>query len=240
VSLGASPASTEVVPYGVDADRFQPLPAARVEVRRGLGVEPTAPLVLAVGRLVRKKGFEYLIDAMALVAGQAPSAVLVVAGGGDLASELKARAARAGLGGNVRFQGVVDHAHVARFLAAADVVAVPSVRDEEGNVDGLPNVVLEAMASGTPVVATSAGGIRDVVRDGDTGVLVPERDARALADALHALLASDARRAAIGSRARRAVQEHFGWNRVAERFEAAYDRAASTHPRGRLLAAPPA
>jgi glycosyltransferase involved in cell wall biosynthesis len=240
VALGASPALTEVVPYGVDAAQFHPIPAARTDVRARLGIGPEAPLVLAVGRLVRKKGFEYLIDAMALLAGSAPAAVLVIAGGGDLEPELRARATRAGLGGRVHFPGPVDHADVARLLAAADVVAVPSVRDDYGNVDGLPNVVLEAMASGTPVVASRTGGIGDVVRDGETGRLVPERDVRALADALAAWLRSPAERTAVGLRARRAVQAQFLWTRVAERFEAAYDRAVRSRRAGPLLAAPPA
>jgi glycosyltransferase involved in cell wall biosynthesis len=114
---------------------------------------------------------------------------------------------------------------VAEWFAAADVAVVPSVRDDRGNVDGLPNTVLEALASGTPLVATPAGGIASVIEDGRTGVLVPERDTVSLARALDALLADPARRAALGQEARAMVDRQFSWDGVAARFEAAYDRA---------------
>jgi phosphatidyl-myo-inositol dimannoside synthase len=104
-------------------------------------------------------------------------------------------------------------------------VAVPSVRDDRGNVDGLPNTVLEALASAAALVATPAGGIGAVVEDGRTGLLVPERDVPALAGAIGALLRDPARRAAIGQAARREAESRFGWAATAERFEAAYDRA---------------
>jgi glycosyltransferase involved in cell wall biosynthesis len=151
----------------------------------------------------------------------------VLAGGGDLDKELRERARQAGIADRVRFPGVVPHDQVARCLAAADVVVVPSVRDDEGNVDGLPNVVLEALASGAPLVATPAGGIAAVVREGVTGHLVAERDPEALAAALARLLASPAARAAMGRAARADMEARFGWARVAERFEAAYDAAAA-------------
>jgi len=98
------------------------------------------------------------------------------------------------------------------------------VRDDSGNVDGLPNTVLEALASGTPLVATPAGGIASVIEDGRTGALVPERDARALAAMIDLLLRDPARAAAIGAAAR-ASAGRFGWDAAAERFESAYDRA---------------
>jgi glycosyltransferase involved in cell wall biosynthesis len=125
----------------------------------------------------------------------------------------------------VRFAGNVSQGDVARWFAAADVVAIPSVRDDSGNVDGLPNTVLEALASGTPVVATSAGGIGSVVLDGETGVIVPERDAPALASAIRALLQDRERRDRLGRAGRAAVESRHGWDAAAAAFEAAYDRA---------------
>jgi type III pantothenate kinase len=119
---------------------------------------------------------------------------------------------------------------VGRLAASADVIAVPSVQDEAGNVDGLPNFALEALASATPVVAARTGGLPQVIDDGVTGVLVASRDARALADGLRAVLRDRARAAAWGRAARDRVQREFGWDRVAERFEIAYDRAAMRDP----------
>jgi glycosyltransferase involved in cell wall biosynthesis len=121
---------------------------------------------------------------------------------------------------------VVSHDEIGRLLAASDVVAVPSVRFDAGNVDGLPNVLLEAMACGSAVVATTAGGIPDTVRDGETGLLVPERDPEALARTIDTLLAASDRRRALGAAARLEAERRFSWARVAERFEAAYDAAA--------------
>jgi glycosyltransferase involved in cell wall biosynthesis len=127
----------------------------------------------------------------------------------------------------VTFVGNVSQDVVGRLSAAADVVAVPSVHDEHGNVDGLPNFALEAMATGTPVVATRVGGLPSLIEDGRTGRLVPERDAAALAAALGSLLSGPAsERARLGAAGRAHIVAAFGWARVAERFEAAYDRAA--------------
>jgi glycosyltransferase involved in cell wall biosynthesis len=220
IALGADPARVEVVPYGVDASRFAPAPAARTAMRGRIGLT-NEPLVVAAGRLVRKKGFEYLIDAMASL----PGAHLAVAGEGDLDRELRDRAAASPAGPRIHFLGNVAQDDVAGWFGAADVVAIPSVRDDSGNVDGLPNTVLEALASGTAVVATPAGGIASVVRDEETGALVPERDVAGLSAAIQRLLADPVRRQRLGAGGRAAVEAHHGWGAAAARFEAAYDRA---------------
>jgi glycosyltransferase involved in cell wall biosynthesis len=222
VALGAAADRLEVVPYGVDVARFAPSADARSRLRREAGIGGDVPLIFAAGRLVRKKGFEYLIDAMRLIA---PPALLAIAGTGDLAEELRGRAADAGVADRVRFLGDVTQDAVAGWFAAADVAVVPSVRDDSGNVDGLPNTVLEALASATPVVATAAGGIGSVIAPGESGIIVPDRDPAALARAIVELLADPARRAVIGADARSAVTARFGWAAAAARFEAAYDRA---------------
>ncbi len=224
VALGAAPERVDIVPYGVDVERFRPDPATRAEWRNRLGVDGTTPLIFAAGRLVRKKGFEYLIDAMATLIASGP-VVLALGGSGDLDAELRERAGRAGVLGHVRFLGNLHQQEVARGLAAADVVVVPSVRDDGGNVDGLPNVVLEALASGSPLVTTPAGGIGSVARHERTALIVPERDVPALATAIRRLLDTPELGASIGSAARALAVERFGWDQTALRFEAAYQRA---------------
>jgi glycosyltransferase involved in cell wall biosynthesis len=224
VALGAAPDRLEVVPYGVDAARFKPAPDARAAIRARLGLPAAAVLVFAAGRLVRKKGFEYLIEALPLVQTASP-AHLAIAGGGDLAEELRARARTAGVEDRVHFLGDLAQDQVGTWFAGADAAVVPSVRDDSGNVDGLPNTVLEALASGTPLVSTPAGGIASVIEDGRTGVIVPERDAPALATALAHLLRDPERRAAMGRAGRALAEGRFGWVAAAARFEAAYDRA---------------
>ncbi len=99
------------------------------------------------------------------------------------------------------------------------------MRDDRGNVDGLPNVVLEAMASATPLVTTAAGGIGSVIEDGRTGLIVAQRDAGAIAGAMQKLLDNPTLRVRIGAAARSEVERSFGWDRAAARFEAAYGRA---------------
>lgn len=224
VAIGADAGRSNVIPYGVDSQRFKPDAGARARGRKMLGVADNVPLVLAIGRLVKKKGFEYLIDAAAALKAQHPGLRVAIAGDGDLDASLRARAQAGGVADAVQFLGVVRHDVVPTLLAAADVAAAPSVRDEAGNVDGLPNTVMEIMASGTPLVATPAGGIGAVATDAVTARLVPERDVRALASAIDGLLRDRAAGTFMGGKARDLVCRHHSWARVAEDFEAVYDR----------------
>lgn len=226
-SLDAGP-EPEWIPYGVDIARFCPAPAeVRAERRASFGhrfgVSPETPWVLAVGRLVYKKGFEHLVRAMAAVRTRVPDAQLLIAGDGPLRDDLVRTAADSGVGDALHLIGPVSHAVLADLYGAADIVAVPSVHGPSGNVDGLPNVYLEGLASGTAVVASRVGGIPDIGRDGETVALVPEADVAALAAALAGLLQDDARRAALGKAARADAEARLDWDRVAGRFERLYE-----------------
>jgi glycosyltransferase involved in cell wall biosynthesis len=225
--LGADPSRMETVPYGVDVSRFRPDPDTRRVMREQLGVREGMQLCAAAGRLVAKKGFEYLVDAI----GRVPGVILAIAGEGTLGPELTERTRAAGIHERVRFLGNETQDRVGGLFAAADVICVPSVRDDSGNVDGLPNVVLEALASGTPVVCTTAGGIGAVVEDGRTALVVPERDVPALAAAIQRLLADATLSGSMGAAARASVADAFGWERAVARFEAAYDRALAFNSR---------
>jgi glycosyltransferase involved in cell wall biosynthesis len=224
IALGADRARMQVVPYGVDTDRFKPSDASeRAAIRQAAGMPAGALVVVAAGRLVRKKGFEYLIDALPLL--RTPNVHLVIAGAGDLDDELTSRARAAQAAGRVHFPGNLGQDSVGAWFGAADVVAVPSVRDDSGNVDGLPNTLLEGLASGAPVVTTAAGGIGSVVEHDRNALVVAERDSRGLAAAIDALLADTGRGERLGRAGRALVDERFGWDAAAARFEAAYDRA---------------
>ena len=221
IALGAAAERIETVPYGVDSVRFGPGVAVRAARRTELGIADNVPLCFAAGRLVHKKGFEYLVDAI----GRTPGVVLALAGEGTLDHALRAQAQAQGVAGRVLFLGNQPQDAVGEYFAAADMICAPSVRDNSGNVDGLPNVVLEAMASGTPLITTAAGGIGSVVEHERTGLIVAERDSAALANALQRILSDPVMAAEIGRAARAEVQRRFGWERVAVRFEAAYARA---------------
>jgi glycosyltransferase involved in cell wall biosynthesis len=224
VALGADPARIETVPYGVDVARFTTGTAVREARRRELGVGDGVPLCVAAGRLVHKKGFGYLIEAVASV----PGLVLAIAGDGTLRAELRAQAQQTGVTERVRFLGNQTQDRVGECLGAADLVCVPSIRDDRGNVDGLPNVVLEALASATPLITTAAGGIGSVVEDGRNAVVVPERSPSAIAAAMNRLLSDPRAAREIGCAGRALVQARFGWERAAARFEAAYARALAS------------
>ena len=196
-------------------------PHVRFAQREQLGAGDDTLLIAAAGRLVRKKGFEYLVDALATV----PEALLAIAGEGSLRGELEQRARDRGVMDRVRFLGNRAQDDVAALFAAADVIVTPSVRDDSGNVDGLPNVVMEALASGTALITTAAGGIGAVVEDNLTAAIVAERDVNALSSALRRLGSDPAMRLRLGAAARDLVEQKFGWAQTAAQFEEAYARA---------------
>ncbi len=226
IALGADPARAETIPYGVDAERFRPDAGLRAQGRRLMGAGPGDLVVFTAGRFVRKKGFEYLIDAVGQLAPRWPALRLVIGGGGDLDAELRSRAREHGVADRVGFPGVLAQDAVAQCLAGADLSVMPSVHDDAGNVDGLPNTVMEALASGTALVATRIGGIPSVIEHQRTGWLVAERDAAGLGAAIEGLLARPEARAALGAAARADVLRRRTWASVAEAFEQVYDRAA--------------
>jgi glycosyltransferase involved in cell wall biosynthesis len=223
--LGARAADIEVVPYGVDARAFQPDPQAGALVRAELGLAPSTPLIVSVSRLVYKKGLTYLLESFPRILVDQPNATLVIAGYGDLREELERRTAELGIAASVRFPGQLERERAARYVAAADVYVAPSIRDQRGNVDGLPNALLEGMGAGRPIVASRVAGIPDVIDDGRHGLLIPERDAAALAAAIGRLLADRALAERLGAAARRRVLEELTWDIAAERFERAYQKA---------------
>ena len=216
------------IPYGVEVERFRPLdPETRADKRQAFGASfgasPDNPWVLAVGRLVYKKGFENLVRSLAVTRRSVPGAELIVVGDGPLRRELQQAATEVGVADAVHLVGALPHADIADLYAAADVIAVPSVHGPGGNVDGLPNVFLEGLASGTAVVASRIAGIPDIGRDGDTVALVAEGDIEELGTTTATILADESRRAALGAAARADAEARLGWDHVAARFEGVYE-----------------
>jgi colanic acid/amylovoran biosynthesis glycosyltransferase len=139
--------------------------------------------ILAVGRLVEKKGFHILIEAVRLLREAGRDVRCRIVGGGEEADHLAAQVAASGLEGTVELLGPRPQSEVMALMREAAVLACPCVVGRDGNRDGLPTVLLEAMALGTPCVATDVTGIPELVRDGETGLCVPEGDPEALAAA---------------------------------------------------------
>ncbi len=216
--LGAPAERVRTVPYGVDSADFAP----HREVGTELWGEARGKLrVLAFGRMVEKKGFRHLVAA----AAEVPDVALLLAGSGDLKAALEAQARQGA--GHVCFAGSLSRASMSEAIAAADVVVVPSIVDAQGNVDGLPNALLEALSAGRSVVATRVGGIPDVVEDEENGLLVPEKDPAALAAALRRLAGDAGLRERLGAEARRRAARELTWERAAEAFEECYVEAAA-------------
>lgn len=224
VRLGVAEDRIELVPNGCFAHEFRSNPEAGQALRRQLGIAERETLILALGRLVYKKGFDVLLRAAPEVLARCPEARIVVAGAGELAKDLANQARSQGLGDRVLFPGAVDRHSVPAYFAAADVFTMPSVRDAAGNVDGLPIVVLEAMAAGKPVVASRLSGIPLAVGDDRTGLLVPAGDAPALADALIRLVEDPALRSRLGEAGRARIESELDWSRIAARHREIYQR----------------
>lgn len=230
IRLGAEKECTTVIPYGVDGVQFRPVDAAtRADVRSWFGLPPETPLLLCAGRLVYKKGFAVAVAAFARIAATHLDARLVIAGDGPLDTELRTQATRLGIGDRVIFAGRVDRARHPLLVAACDLYLLPSVHDHRGNVDGLPNALLDALVAGCAVVASNVAGVGLAVHDGITGILVPEQDEIALADAITRLLHDPARRAALGTAARADVLARLTWAQTAEAFERIYRDALCRH-----------
>ena len=183
--------------------------------------------ILAVGRLVEKKGFDVLIDACAILRDRGVAFQCRIVGDGAELANLRTRIAQLNLVAMVRLAGPQPHAQLIGIFRDAAVVAAPCVIGADGDRDGLPTVLLEAMALGVPCISTNVTGIPELVRDGDTGLCVSQRDPAALADALQRLLDDADLRADLAIRARRLIEQDFDICRNAaqlrEWFAAAHD-----------------
>jgi colanic acid/amylovoran biosynthesis glycosyltransferase len=148
----------------------------------------TPPLIIAVGRLIPKKGFSDLIRACVLLAEHATSFRCEIIGEGPLGNELRRQIDELCLQNNVILAGAKPQSQVRQHLEAANVFVLPSVIDPDGGMDNLPTVIMEAMAAGLPVVSTDLGGIPEMVIENETGFLVPSGDASAIANAIERLI----------------------------------------------------
>ena len=166
-------------------------------------------MILGIGRLVPKKGFADLIAACALLAERGGQFQCRIIGAGGLWSKLQAQIQQLGLQSRVELVGPLPQSAVMEEVRNAAVLAAPCIIDEQGDRDGLPNVIQEALALGTPVISTDVTGIPEVVRHGETGLQVPQRDPQALADAIEELLANAPLRVELATAARRLMEAEF-------------------------------
>lgn len=211
-TLRTTGVETHLIPHGVDLTHFRPTPV------------PAGPptRLLAVGRLVPKKGFDVLLDAVTAL--QTPWHLTLV-GDGPERERLEALARARGMAERVRFAGSCTHADLPQLYAESQVVVVPSVEDATGDRDGLPNVVLEAMASGRAVVASDIGATASAIVSGRTGLLVPPGEVSALTRALERLVRQPALGVDLGRHARRRVEESYDLGHCTRRLERVLEAA---------------
>jgi glycosyltransferase involved in cell wall biosynthesis len=219
LARGFPPEKLEIIYQGVDQ---------RGNIDAAPPEEPEAdPYILFVGRFVEKKGVSHLIEAMRLLESRGSSVRLVLIGDGPLGQKLRDQAH--GLE-RVAFLGWLPNAEVRRRMRGALALCVPSVTGREGDAEGLPTVIFEAMAEGAPVVGSRHAGIVEAVEHGRTGLIVPEGDVPALADALDRMIVCPELRRRFGAAGRAAAAERFSAIRQSRRLESALLRVAGERP----------
>ncbi len=206
------PEQWEAIFSGIDLSPYAQAIARRDDTRDLLGIGAGDLLVGAVGRLEPVKGFAYFVEAARRVAGNAPETRFILVGDGSLSGELQSRVADLG----DRFQFLGLRHDVPDLMAAMDVCVVPSLNE------GMGRVLLEAGAAGAPVVASNVGGIPEILRDGDTGILVAPRDAKGIADEILTLRDDSALRQRMSEMAQR-VSGDYSIEHMVERIEAVYE-----------------
>ncbi|HVD33695.1 MAG TPA: glycosyltransferase [Gemmatimonadales bacterium] len=219
-----------VIPNGVDTEQFRRIPReVGHSLRQSLGLEGKF-VWLAVGRFEIAKDYPNMLRGFSRVRERSPHAILLLVGRGSLQSETERLAQSLDLGSGVRFLGVRDD--VVQVMSAADGYVMSSAWE------GMPMVLLEAAAAGLPIVTTRVGGNHEVVRDGESGFVVPPRDHEALGRAMLQLMElSETERRSMGDRGREIIRAHYGLNRVVERWEELYRDVLA---RKGLTLAPPA
>jgi colanic acid/amylovoran biosynthesis glycosyltransferase len=197
---------------GVDCQSIRPREAAEEK-----------PLILHVARLVEVKGTRYLLRAFATVARRHDQVRLLIIGDGPLRKRLQALAASLGVRDRVEFLGALPHVEVLSWMRKAALLVLPGIRTATGREEGLGMVLLEAAATGLPVIGSRVGGIPECILDGRTGFLVPERDASALAERMSELLENAGKRQQMGVAGRALVEGRFNIDRQTAALEDFYD-----------------
>jgi len=201
---------------GVDLIQFSPrLPPQGL--RQSLGLPENGPVILSVGRFVRFKGYEYLLEAAHLIREAVPGVHWIVVGDGELKKELEEKRRSLGLDARVHFPGWRED--IPELLSLCNIFVLPSIGEHFGRV------LIEAMAMAKAVVATSSGGVPEIVLDGGTGFLVPPAQAEPLAHAVLSLLNDPQQAAALGAAGRRRAETQFSITRHVEAVESLYRQA---------------
>jgi glycosyltransferase involved in cell wall biosynthesis len=215
-----------IIPFGVNEEKVAPPGFDRAAFRAAAGVGQEAVVLLAVGRLVERKGFHVLIEATARLSPERPVLTLI-GGSGPESGALQAQIDALEVGERARLLGRLDDDDLAKWYAAADVFVLPAVVDSSGDTEGLGVVLLEAMANDTPVIASRTGGITDIVRHDETGLLAAPGDPADLAEKISMLLDDADVYARIQRGARSHMESEFSWETITQHLVGCYEACLS-------------
>ncbi len=224
LDLGVKVPVEAVITYPVDTNKFHPSKVGVENLRAKYDLKDNL-ILLAVGRLVYKKGFDYLIKAMPKVVKKLPNVRLLIGGEGDLYRAWKDLSLQQGLEDYVYFIGAIPRDEIAKFYNLADVVVTPSIIDQEGNVDGRPLVILESMACGKSQIVTNLPGISDALTNGVNALLVDQKNSDMLAEAILKLLSSPKLRVEMGEANRKLAVERLSVEKIGERYISFFKKA---------------
>ncbi|MEA2715441.1 MAG: hypothetical protein QOG91_469 [Candidatus Parcubacteria bacterium] len=215
-----------IIPMGIDTSRFSPAMKNR-ELKKRLKIKGL--FLLAVGRLVELKGFNYLLDAMTAIAADLPESKLIIIGSGPELGNLKKQAKDLDLEEQVVFLGNIQNSELPEYYASADIFIGPSVETKDGAMEAFGIVFLEALASGAAVISTSSGGISDIVKDCLTGIVVPERDSKAIYQAVKKIIDEPALRARLRENGLRLAGDSYSWDKIGSQFADLYRNVHKTY-----------
>lgn len=218
ISLGIEKSKIDTIPMGVDSQQTF-TPSADVKRRDGL---------IFVGRLVDKKGIEYLIDAMPLVLERHPEQHLTIIGDGPLKASLLERCREKCIEHAVTFAGSITNESIPPYLQQSAIAIIPSVVTDNGDQEGAPVAIMETLACACPTIVSDYPGARDIITDGENGLLVPQRSAQKIAEKISFLLENADVREALGRRGRESVQDTFDWTVISSAFESLFHQFLPT------------
>ena len=208
-----------IIPMGVDLNHFQKTTEVG-DLRKKLRLD--GQVILSVGRLIDLKGTDYLIKALPKVLLRFPQTKALIIGSGPQKSYLLNLAKELHIKDSVVFIGQIPHSQMAKYYSLADVFVLPSITNKMGETEGFGVVLLEAMACGLPVIGSDTGGIPDIIKDGETGLLFRQKDSPDLANQIIKLLTDGDLGKKMVANARNLIETQFSWEIVAERFMEVY------------------
>lgn len=204
--------------YGVDPNVFKPINKMNKIIRKKLNISDDNLIILGVGRLVAKKGFKYMIKAIPTILKLNKNITFVIIGEGDQRKLLENLSNKLGLKSSLRLPGWAKYDELLYYYNVCDVFILPSVRDEEGNLDDQSVSVVEAMACAKPVITTDFPGYKIVIRDGENGFLIPEKNSNMISKSVLKLINSSKLRSKMGKASRDLILKKFSWKAIGKQY----------------------